>query len=95
MVVEAGITNAFRTILIIIGAIVLLRFIGQLMNAKRNMEEGSRLTKQQREFQEERNQKLKNFGKVNVFSRNSKKTNNPKGNVEDVDFEEVDWTQVW
>ena len=95
MVVEAGITNAFRTILIIIGAIVLLRFIGQLMNAKRNMEEGSRLTKQQREFQEERNQKLKNFGKVNIFSRNSKKTNKLKGNVEDVDFEEVDWTQVW
>lgn len=90
MLVEAGITNAFRTILILIGAVVLLRFLGQLMNAKRNMEEERRLNKQQREFQEERNQKLKNFGKVNVFARNSKKTTQLKGNVEDVDFEEVD-----
>jgi len=90
VVVEAGITNAFRTILIIIGAIVLLRFIGQLMNAKRNMEAEHRLNKQQREVQEERYQKMKNFGKVNVFSRNTKKTNKHKGNVEDVDFEEVD-----
>jgi hypothetical protein len=32
---------------------------------------------------------------VNIFSRNSKKTTHLKGNVEDVDFEEVDWTQVW
>ena len=90
MVVEAGITNAFRTILIIIGAIVLLRFIGQLMNAKRNMEVERRLNKQHREFQEERNQKLKNFGKVNVFGRTTKKNNRNKGDVEDVDFEEVD-----
>ena len=95
MVAEAGITNAFRTILIIIGAIVLLRFLGQLMNAKRNMEEERRLNKQQREYQDERNQKMKNFGKVNIFSRNSKKRTHLKGNVEDVDFEEVDWTQVW
>ena len=90
MVVEASIPNVFRTLLIIIGAIVLLRFIGQWMNAKRNMEEERRLNKQQREFQKERNQKLKNFGKVNVFSRNPKKTNHLNGNVEDVDFEEVD-----
>jgi hypothetical protein len=90
VVVEASIPNAFRTILVIIGAIVLLRFIGQWMYAKRNMEEERRLNKQQREFQEERNQKLKNFGKVNVFARNSTKANNLKGNVEDVDFEEVD-----
>ncbi len=90
MVVEAGITNAFRTILFVIGAIVLLRFIGQLMNAKRNMDAERRMSKQQREYQDERNQKLKNFGKVNVFARNPKKTNKPNGNVEDVDFEEVD-----
>lgn len=90
MVVEAGITNAFRTILIIIGAIVLLRFIGQLMNAKRNMEAERRLNQQQREFQAERNQKLKNFGKVNVLGRTTKKNNINKGDVEDVDFEEVD-----
>ncbi len=90
MVVEAGITNAFRTILIIIGAIVLLRFIGQLMNAKRNMEAERLLNKQQREFQEERQQKLKNFGKVNVFGRTTKKSNITKGTVEDIDFEEVD-----
>ncbi len=90
MVVEASIPNAFRTILVIIGAIVLLRFIGQWMNAKRNMEEERRLNKQQREFQNERDKKLKNFGKVNVFSRKSKNTTHLKGNVEDVDFEEVD-----
>jgi hypothetical protein len=29
---------------------------------------------------------------VNVFGRTTKKNNRNKGDVEDVDFEEVDWT---
>ena len=38
MIVEAGVVNLFRTILIIIGVVALLRFIGRLLIAKRHFE---------------------------------------------------------
>ena len=85
-VAEASITGLFRTLLIIIGAIVLLRFVGQLMNAKRNMEEERELNAKQRRMEKERQQKKKNLGKTRILGRNQ------KGNdaIEDVDYEEID-----
>lgn len=91
MVAEASITGIFRTILIVVGAIVLLRFIGQLMIAKRNMEEERNHSSRQRSAEKERNDKLKNFGKTNVINRSGDKTSpsSKQSNVEDVDFEEI------
>jgi uncharacterized protein YxeA len=83
MVVTASLTGLFKTILILIGVLVALRFLGRVMIAKRNLDEERELLKRERSFQKERNEKLKNFGKVSV----SKKQ--PIANVEDVDFEEV------
>jgi hypothetical protein len=83
MVVTASLTGLFKTILILIGVLVALRFLGRVMIAKRNLDEERELLKRERSFQKERNEKLKNFGKVSV----SKKQ--PISNVEDVDFEEV------
>ncbi len=85
MVVEASIPGLFRTLLIIIGVIVLLRFIGQLIRAKNNMEEERRLNEMQRKAETEREQKFKNFGKTQVINNPSNKIQD----VEDVDFEEL------
>lgn len=89
MIVEASITGLFRTVLIILGAFVLLRFLGQLMMAKRNMEEERRINEHQRAFDEERSQKLRNFGKVNILSKSKRKTG-ISDQAEDVDYEEID-----
>jgi uncharacterized protein YacL len=84
MIVEASITGVFRMVLMIVGAIVLLRFFGQLMNAKRNMEEERSLNQKQRKFDSEKKEKLKNFGKTKIVDV---KVNNKE--IEDVDFEEI------
>ncbi|MCH2225431.1 MAG: hypothetical protein MK066_11740 [Crocinitomicaceae bacterium] len=76
----------FKTLMIIIGVFVLLRFLGQLMNARRNMEEERSLNARQRNIQKERSQKLRDFGKTHV----KKSTDDISDNSEDVDFEEVD-----
>lgn len=85
-VAQASVTGVFRMILIIIGALVVLRFIGQLMNAKRNMEEERELNRRQRAFDEEARRKRKNLGKTNIL----KKGQRSGGHVEDVDFEEIE-----
>lgn len=83
MIAEASFTGFFKTILILIGAIVLLRFLGQLMIAKRNMEKEREMLERERTFQKEKKEKLRNFGKVSII-RDAK----PKGPVEDVDYVE-------
>lgn len=80
-----AITGLFKTLLILIGAFFLLRFIGQFMNAKRNMEEERELSRRDRKFQNERNDKLKNFGKTKIVQNK-----NQYRDVKDVDYEEVD-----
>lgn len=91
MVVEASITGLFRTILIIIGAIFVLRFLGQLMQAKRNLEVEKALAKKQNDLAKERNQKLRNFGKTTLISKKSKsrKANLEESDIEDAEFEEI------
>lgn len=83
MVAEAGITSFVRTVLILIGIVVVLRFLGRVMIAKRNLEEEREVLRKEKEFTRERNQKIKNFGKVSVSNIP------PKGEVQDVDYEEV------
>lgn len=78
-----SITGLFRTLLIIIGVIVLLRFLGQLMNAKRNMEVERKLNAEQRKQNEEIRKTVKNYGKTNVIS------DSKSNDIEDVDYEEV------
>lgn len=85
--VEASVTGLFKTILLILGAAVLLRFLGRVMIAKRNLDEERELLKRERDFQSERNDKLKNFGKVSVVDRKAEKSASTA--AEDVDFEEV------
>jgi len=85
--VEASFTGLVKTVLLIIGAMVALRFIGRLMIAKRNLEEERELLNRERSFQRERNEKLRNFGKIKVVKGNQQTTGTTA--TEDVDFEEV------
>jgi uncharacterized membrane-anchored protein YhcB (DUF1043 family) len=82
--VEASVTGLVRTLLIIIGVIVLLRFLGQLMNAKRNMEEERKLNAKQRHFNKEKERKSKHLGKTSILDKSQ-----GSDNTEDVDFEEM------
>lgn len=81
---EASVTGLVRTLLIIIGVFVLLRFLGQLINAKRNMEEERKLNAQQRKFKQEKERKRKNLGKTSILKRFQ-----DSDNIEDVDHEEM------
>lgn len=83
MIAEASISGLFKTILIILGALVLLRFLGRVMIAKRSLDQERADLAREKEFVRERNQKLKDFGKVSVTK------SKPKGEVQDVDYEEV------
>ncbi|MFZ9028985.1 MAG: hypothetical protein ACO2Z9_08200 [Crocinitomicaceae bacterium] len=82
--VEASVTGLVRTLLIIIGVFVLLRFLGQLMTAKRNMEEERKLNEQQRKFNQEKERKRKNLGKTSILKRSQ-----GSDNIQDVDYEEM------
>jgi hypothetical protein len=90
-VIEAGISGAFKMLLMIAGGFVLLRFIGQLMQAKRNMEAEREMNFKARKIQEEREEKRKKFGKTNVIAHpsNEKSPNYASKNAEDVEFEEI------
>lgn len=85
MVVEASVTGLFRMLLIIIGVVVVLRFLGQLMNAKRNIHEEAQMNDRENRLKAEKLRKEKNLGKTKVIHKED-------GGVaaEDVDFEEID-----
>ena len=85
MIVEASVTGLFRTLLIVVGAILLVRFIGQFMNAKKNMDEEREMNAQNQKFKEDKEKSTCNLGKTEIL--------NKKGgslDAEDVDFEEID-----
>lgn len=82
--IEASLTGVVRTILILIGLIVVLRFLGQLMQAKRNMEKERELNRKHRESAEEAIRTRKQFGRTQVIDSNV----NGQA-IEDVDFEEI------
>ena len=89
--VEASVLGALKMLLMIAGGFVLLRFIGQLMHAKRNMDAERAMNFNARKIQEEREEKIKKFGKTNVITKpsNVKSDGFGSNNAEDVDFEEI------
>lgn len=91
MVVQASIVGLFKTVLLLLGAFVLLRFIGQLMIAKRNLAEEKKLHNESMKTEKERMTKLKNFGKTSILAGPRKpKNHSVNSSTEDVDFEEIE-----
>lgn len=83
MTLIASIQGTFKMILMIIGAFVALRFIGQLLNAKRNLAEEKRHNDFHRELQKQKSFYKKNTGKINILGKSK------SSNAQDVDYEEV------
>ncbi|MDP4797379.1 MAG: hypothetical protein NWQ27_02080 [Crocinitomicaceae bacterium] len=84
MVAEASVVGVFRTLLILIGLFMVLRFFGRLATAKRNQDEVNALEEEKRKFKAEKERISKNLGKTKISDKSA-----GESNVEDVDFEEV------
>ncbi len=74
-----------RMVLLIVGVIVALRFIGQLMIAKRNIDEQNRSQAERNQLEKQRRHVERNKGKTTLVGKTSK-ASEP---FEDVDYEEV------
>jgi hypothetical protein len=83
MVVEASFVGLIKTTLIVIGAMVVVKFIGQLMIAKRNINEQNRMKQAEFHLRKEKEQYEKNKGKISILRKDTIR------NVQDVDFEDI------
>ena len=80
-----SVTGLFRTLLIIIGVFVLLRFLGQMMQAKRNVDAERRDLRARKEADRQKSEAQRNFGKTTIS-----KIRKSKFRDEDyTDFEEL------
>ncbi len=84
MIAEASVVGVFRTLLILIGLFMVLRFFGRLATAKRNQDELNALNEEKRKFNAEKERVSKNLGKTKIAEKTS-----GVNDIEDVDFEEV------
>ena len=77
--------GVIRTILIIIGVSIVFRFIGQVLNGKRNQADEKAAKARQDYINKQKQYVEKNEGKVNIVSKQAA----PTTPFEDVDYEEV------
>lgn len=84
---EASVSGLFRTVLILIGVFVLLRFIGQLLIAKNNIASQNEMKRSKAEEVTERERSTRNAGKTHVLREKNSRINDNK--FVDVDFTEV------
>ena len=77
--------GVIRTILIIIGVSVIFRFIGQVINGRRNQADEQAVKARQDAINKQKLYVEKNEGKVNIVSKQAP----PTTPFEDVDYEEV------
>ena len=78
--------NFVRTLLIIVGVFFVLRLVGRMMVAKRNMEEQERLNREINKKQRIEEEAKRNFGRTSV----SKIGKDKYKDSDFVDFEEID-----
>ncbi|MEJ6616071.1 MAG: hypothetical protein QNL61_04065, partial [Crocinitomicaceae bacterium] len=81
MVSEASVVGVFRTLLILIGLFIVIRFFGRLATAKRNQDEINAMDEARRKFNAEKERVSKNLGKTKISDKSS-----GNSEVEDVDF---------
>jgi len=83
MVVTASISGIVKTIMMLLGAMVVLKYLGQLMVAKRNIAEQNKFREEQEKIKKQKAHFEQNKGKISILR------NITPGNVKDVDYEEV------
>ena len=77
-----SIPGLLKTVLILIGVFVALRFLGQMMIAKRNLAEQNALKEQKNQLNKEKAFVERNKGKISI-------SKNKNRSAEDIDFEEI------
>lgn len=77
-----SVTGTVRMILIIIAVFVIVRFIGRLMIAKRNLDEERNFNQNNDQYRKAKEQSEREKGKIKVVDRFR--------DAEDVDYEEVE-----
>jgi len=87
--VAASVTGVFKMVLMIIGGLVILRFIGQLLIAKRNLQEEKSFIRQQHQSEELNRRTRENLGKTSVITSTKVNRKVDSSNIEDVDYEEA------
>jgi hypothetical protein len=70
--VQASIVGVIKVGLILLGVVVVLRFLGQLMNAKRNIEAQRDYLGKQRSFEEAKRKAEQDKGKLKITDKKQK-----------------------
>jgi type I restriction-modification system DNA methylase subunit len=78
------VTNAVKTIIMIIGVFAILRFLKTAFATKHAAASIKAFDEKKKQAERERKEALKNEGKITI-----QKSGQISGNVEDVDFDEV------
>jgi hypothetical protein len=84
---EASVVGLFRTLFILAGVAVLLRFIGRLMAAKRDLSSDADYKREEARRQAEKEAVQKDFGKTRIIPKEKRDKSSP--DVEDADFTEL------
>lgn len=82
---EASVVGLVKTILLVIGLLIVLRFVGQLMQAKRNLEEDEKFHAHKKESEAQKQASQRNAGKISLTDK--KKSAKEYGDY--TDYEEV------
>lgn len=82
MTIILSVSGVFKTLLILIGVFILLRFIGQLMIARRNIVEQNELNRQKMHYEKQKQFVEQNKGKISISKSSNK--------AEDTDYELVE-----
>ena len=77
---------SLKNILFILGVILLLRFIGKMMSARRNISSQDQHNRKEAQAQSEKEKSKQNFGKTSIQKIDKNKIEND----DYTDFEEVD-----
>lgn len=80
-----AITGVVKTVLILIGVFFILRLLGRVMIAKRNMEEEKKMKHFEQQKQKARKNHLKNEGKVKILKSKSSSDDDQYADFEIID----------
>jgi hypothetical protein len=84
---EASVTGLFRMILILIGAFVLLRFLGQFFMAKNNIANQNDMKRREEDLANEKAKANRNAGKIKIL--HEKQGRGGHEQIIDVDYTDV------
>jgi rRNA maturation endonuclease Nob1 len=81
---QASVSGVIKMILILIGSVVVMRFLGQIMNAKRNIKEEQELDRIRKKNSANKVKAQQDFGKVKISKPNK---NNKSDKFDDASIE--------